>query len=76
MPWAAIKAGADHIDPQLAAPLLLALGAQLAVDCDAAALEALRGTNTSDARVALALSMIDDHGAARELAIKHGLLAA
>ncbi|WP_321822637.1 MULTISPECIES: HEAT repeat domain-containing protein [unclassified Burkholderia] len=75
VPWAAIKAAADHIDPQLAAPLLLALGAQLAVDCDAGTLEALRGANTSDARVALALSMIDDHGAARELAIKHGLLA-
>ncbi len=75
VPWAAIKAAADHIDPQLAAPLLLALGAQLAVDCDAATLEALRGANTSDARVALALSMIDDHLAARELAIKHGLLA-
>lgn len=75
VPWAAIKAAADHIDPQLAAPLLLALGAQLAVDCDAGTLEALRSANTSDARVALALSMIDDHGVARELAIKHGLLA-
>lgn len=75
VPWAAIKGAADHIDPQLAAPLLLALGAQLAVDCDAATLEALRGTNTSDARVALALSMIDDRRAARELAIKHALLA-
>lgn len=75
VPWAAIKAAADHIDPQLAAPLLMALGAQLALDCDAATLEALRGDNTSDARVALALSMIDDRGAARELAITHGLLA-
>ncbi|APG15063.1 hypothetical protein BKD09_42805 [Bradyrhizobium japonicum] len=75
VPWAAIKAAADHIDPQLAAPLLLALGAQLAVNCDAATLEALRSTNTSDARVALALSRIDDRRAVRELAIKHALLA-
>lgn len=74
-PWATIKAAADHIDPQLAAPLLLALGAQLAIDCDAATLEALRSPNTSDARVALALSMFDDHRTARELTIKHGLLA-
>ncbi|MGT0190709.1 nSTAND3 domain-containing NTPase [Burkholderia pyrrocinia] len=74
-PWTSIKAAADHIDPQLAAPLLLALGAQLAVDCDAGTLEALRGANASDARIALVLSMIDDQGAARELAIKHGLLA-
>jgi hypothetical protein len=76
VPWASIKAAADHIDPQLAAPLLLALGAHLSVDCDAGTLEALRGTNTSDSRVALALSMIDDRGSVRELAIKHGLLGA
>ena len=74
-PWASIKEAADHIDPQLAAPLLLALGAQLAVDCDAGTLEALRGANASDVRTALALSMIDDRGVARELAIQHGLLA-
>jgi hypothetical protein len=75
VPWAPIKEAVDHIDPQLAAPLLLALGAQLAFNCNAGALEALRGANSTDARVALALSMIDDHGAARDLAIKHGLLA-
>ena len=61
-PWTAIKAAVDHIDPQLAAPLPLSIGAQLAVECDAETLEALRGVNTSNARVALALSMIDDHG--------------
>jgi len=66
----------DHIDAQLAAPLLLALGAQLAVDSDAATLEALRGPNASDVRKALALSMIEDHDAAAELARKHGLLVA
>ncbi|MCP1375158.1 HEAT repeat domain-containing protein [Dyella lutea] len=75
-PWVAIKAAADHIDPQLAAPLLLALGAKLIVDCDAATLEALRGANTSDVRVALALSMIEEHETARELALKHDLLPA
>lgn len=75
-PWAAIKAAADHIDAQLAAPLLLALGAQLAVNSDAATLEALRGPNTSDVRRALAMSMIDDRDLARELARKHGLLTA
>ena len=76
VPWAAIKATADHIDAQLAAPLLLALGAQLAVDSDAATLEALRGPNASDVRKALALSMIEDRDAAVELARKHGLLPA
>lgn len=74
-PWAAIREAVDHIDPQLAAPLLLALGAQLAFNSDAGTLEALRGANSSAPRVALALSMIDDYGAARDLAIKHGLLA-
>nr|WP_312988932.1 HEAT repeat domain-containing protein [Comamonas koreensis] len=73
-PWTAIKEAADHIDPQLAAPLLLALGARLAVECDAGTLEALRGANASDPRTALVLSRIDDRGTARELAIKHGLL--
>lgn len=75
VPWAVIEAAVDHIDPQLAAPLLLALGAQLTFNCNAGVLEALRGANSSDTRVVLALSMIDDHGAARDLAIKHGLLA-
>lgn len=75
-PWTSIKAAADHIDPQLAAPLLLALGEHLVVDCDAGTLEALRGANTSDVRVALTLSMIDDYGTARNLAVKHGLLEA
>src|SRR5690606_24439041 len=57
VPWAAIKAAADHIDAQLAAPLLLALGSQLAIDSDTTTFEALRGPNASDARKALALSM-------------------
>ena len=73
-PWELIKASADHLDPQLAAPLLLALGQRMATECDAATLEVLRKPNTSPARVALALSMIDDLDAARGLAIKHGLL--
>lgn len=76
VPWTSVKAAADHIDPQLAAPLLLALGAHLEIDCDAGTLEALRGVNTSDVRVALALSMIDDQETAQHLAIKHGLMAA
>ncbi|SIO59837.1 HEAT repeat domain-containing protein [Paraburkholderia phenazinium] len=75
VPWTVINAASDHIDPQFAAPLLLALGTHLATDCDAGTLEALRSANTSDARVAVALSMIDDHEAARALAIRHGLLA-
>lgn len=76
VPWAAVKAAADHIDAQLAAPLLLALGAQLALDSDAATLEALRGPNASDVRKALALSMIDNRDAAADVARKHGFLAA
>lgn len=76
VPWEPIKSLADHIDPQFAAPLLLALGVQLDTECDAGTLEALRGSNASDARVMLALSMIDDCGIARELAMKHGLLSA
>jgi hypothetical protein len=75
VPWSVINRAVDHIDPQLAAPLLLVLGAKLARYCDADSLEALRGTNTSESRVALALSMLDDLGMARSLAIKHGLLA-
>lgn len=75
VPWEAIKASADHIDSQLAAPLLLALGVQLAADCDAGTLDALRGANASDARIVLALSMIDDRSVARALALKHGLLS-
>lgn len=75
-PWASIKIAVDHIDPQLAAPLLIALGMQLAVDCDAGTLEALRGVNTSNVRIALALSMIENYQTACELAIKHGLLEA
>lgn len=76
VPWASIRAAVDHVDPQLAAPLLLALGVQLSVDCDAATLEALRGSNASEVRIALALSMIDDRAAAKAIAIKHGLLPA
>lgn len=76
VPWAVVRAAADHIDAQLAAPLLLALGTQLAVDCDAATLEALRGPNASDVRKALALSMIDDREAAADMARRYGLLAA
>lgn len=76
VPWSVINRAVDHIDPQLAVLLLLALGAKLARCCDADSLEALRGTNTSDARVALALSMIDDQGMARALAINHDLLVA
>jgi len=76
VPWVAVRAAADHIDAQLAAPLLLALGAQLAVDSDVDTLEALRGKNASDVRTALALSMIDDREAAADLARRHGLLAA
>lgn len=75
-PWDEIRAGVDHIDPQLAAPLLLALGGHLAVACDAASLETLRGTNSSEPRIALALSMMSDADAARRMATKHGLLSA
>lgn len=76
VPWEAVTAAADHFDAQLAAPLLLALGTQLNVDSDAATLEALRGPNASDVRTALALSMIDDHEAAADMARRYGLLAA
>lgn len=74
VPWSAVQAAADHIDPQLAAPALLALGGQMETACDSNTLQALRGPNTSTIRVALALSMIDDRDAARALSAKHGLL--
>jgi hypothetical protein len=51
VPWATIRALADHLDPQLAAPLPLALGAQMSTKCEAETLEALRGSNSSEARV-------------------------
>jgi hypothetical protein len=75
-PWDHIEAGAAHIDPQLAAPLLLALGGQMATECKASSLEVFRQEETTVPRVALALSMIDDFEAARALAIKHNLLSA
>lgn len=74
IPWGTVLAAADHIDPQLAAPALLALGAQLTIASEAATLDALRGPHSSEERVALALSMFDDGDAARALAAKHGLL--
>ena len=72
-PWTAIKAAADHIDPQLAAPALTAVGIELATNCSASALMALRGENGSAARRLLALATIVDWGAARRIALQHGL---
>jgi hypothetical protein len=74
IPWATLQAAADHIDPQLAAPALLALGAHLAIAGDAATLDALRAAHGSEVRVALALSMFGDGDAALSLAKTHGLL--
>lgn len=73
-PWHAIAAAAGHIDPQLAAPALVAVGSHLADRPDAATLQALRGTHASDARIALALAMLDDRADAADLALRHGLL--
>jgi hypothetical protein len=73
-PWDKLEAAADHIDPQLAAPALLAIGAKLTIGLDAGALKALRGEHASPVRAALALSMINEHSEARELALKHALL--
>lgn len=73
-PWPAVELAASHADPQLAAPALLALGCKMSVACDADALTVLRGASASEARVALALAMIDDRDAARALSTTYGLL--
>jgi hypothetical protein len=73
-PWTDVEASADHLDSQLAAPALLALGFKLEKTCDASTLQALRGSNSSPARVALGLSMIDDRDCAQKLAVQHDLL--
>ena len=67
-PWAALAEAAGHIDPQLAAPALLALGNKLAADADRLTLDTLRADHATPARVALALAMIDDPAQARSLA--------
>ena len=74
-PWSALAKAAGHVDPQLAAPALLALGDKLAADADALTLDTLRGEHATPARVALALVMIDDPAQARSLAEKHDLLS-
>jgi hypothetical protein len=75
-PWHAIAAAAGHIDPQLAAPALIAVGSRLAERPDAATLQALRGAHASEARIALALAlaMLEDRADAAALALRHGLL--
>jgi len=74
VPWPVLEAAADHLDPQLAAPALLAIGLRMAVDCGASTLAALRGDNGTAVRRALALAMMDDKAAARNLAVRHDLL--
>lgn len=76
VPWTAIEASADHLDPQLAAPALAALGCRLATTCDAATLSALRGQSTSHARIALVLAMIEDRDKARDIGTQYALLPA
>lgn len=73
VPWTAIETAADHLDPQLAAPALAALGCRLATTCDASTLAALRGQSASPARTALALSMIDDRDQARDISVRYAL---
>ncbi|NIE63111.1 hypothetical protein [Burkholderia sp. Ax-1719] len=75
VPWAAVEGAAIHFDSQLAAPALIAIGLRLMTNCGATTLQALRGENASPARVALALSMIDEREHARGLATRHRLLA-
>ncbi|QOZ25912.1 HEAT repeat domain-containing protein [Bradyrhizobium sp. CCBAU 51753] len=75
-PWTALAKAAEHVDPQLAAPALLALGDKLAAEADGLALDTLRGEHATPARIALALAMIDDPAQARSLAEKHDLLPA
>ncbi|RPV48980.1 hypothetical protein IPC790_07200 [Pseudomonas aeruginosa] len=74
VPWAAIESAADHLDPQLAAPALAALGCRLATTCDSTTLSALRGQSTSHARIALALSAINDPKRAIDIAVQFALL--
>jgi len=75
-PWTALTKAAEHADPQLAAPALLTLGARLAADADGLALDTLRSEHITPARIALALTMIDDPAQARSLAEKYDLLPA
>ncbi|MGY3622467.1 hypothetical protein ACVJGD_008663 [Bradyrhizobium sp. USDA 10063] len=75
--WSMVYAkAAGHVDPQLAAPALLALGTKLAADADGLTLDTLRGEHATPARVALAFAIIDDPAQARSLAEKHDLLPA
>ncbi len=73
-PWTALEAAADHLDPQLAAPALIAIGLGLAASPTSSRLDALRGANGSEARRALSLLVFEDKAAAKSLGIQHELL--
>ncbi len=75
-PWPALVKAAEHADPQLAAPALMALGVKLDANPDGAVLDALRSLASTPARTALALAMLDSPSKARVLADKHDLLPA
>ena len=74
VPWTAIESASDHLDPQLAGPALAALGCRLATTCNSTTLSALRGQSSSHARIALALSMIDDSKKAIDIGVQFALL--
>ena len=70
-----LEAAADHLDPQLAAPALIAIGLGLAVSPTSSRLDALRGANGSEARCALSLLVFEDKAAAQSLGVQHKLLS-
>ncbi|ESQ88056.1 hypothetical protein ABAC460_17845 [Asticcacaulis sp. AC460] len=75
-PWLELEVAADHIDPQLAGPALCALGILLANESSGSALAALRGSNRSEIRTALALLMFNKKAEAKAFAVRYSLLPA
>lgn len=75
-PWPQIEAAAAHLDPQLAAPALIALGTRIACEgrISAPDLAVLRGAHSSDARRALVFLLASDPQAAQAMARQHQLL--
>jgi hypothetical protein len=72
--WEAIESAADHLDPQLAAPSLLALGIGLKNTPRSSGLEVLRGPQRSEARIALCLMMFGNKAEAKDFSTRYDLL--
>lgn len=64
-----------HFDPQLAVPALCVMRTQLEIRLTASALAALRGQYQSGVPCALALTQMKNKDNARDLALRHALLA-